>query len=262
MQIYYYEPNDAIFMATAEKMKTESIDAQRIQEDFFQQDLSLLDKGGNETRAVVISHGEDTAQTNDFIKSIRNSSCRNPILVIRNFRSSSETAEMINNGADDVLIRPFKNIEITARINCINRRSHGHVGPSVMIGDIVAFLDGRDPEVAGERMELTQREHTIFSHLALHHGRVITKNSLFDSCYGMSDSTPFDKVIDVYICKLRKKIETFTGRPGQDYIETVYGRGYMLTAPDDNVKPKNIEGIAAEIKSGINSAEFAGELAK
>ncbi len=261
MQVYYYEPDDSMFDAGSTQLAKDGIDAVRIKDDFFTQDLSMLDKNGNETRAIIISHAVDTppSKTNEFIRAIRAANCRNPVLVLRPFRNSLETADMINSGADDVVIRPYKTAEILARINAVNRRSHGHVGPTVTIGDIVAFLDGRDPEVAGERMELTQREHTIFSHLALNHGKVITKSSLFDAVYGMNDNTPYDKVIDVYICKLRKKIEQHTGRPGQDYIETVYGRGYMLTAPEAEVKEeKTLEGIAADIEAGESAKSFVG----
>ncbi len=75
------------------------------------------------------------------------------------------------------------------------------------MGEVTAYFDGRDPEVAGERVKLSRREHAIFQHLALNAHRVISKAAIYDAVYGMADDQPFDKVIDVYICKIRKKID-------------------------------------------------------
>ncbi|NDV50781.1 response regulator transcription factor [Salipiger sp. PrR003] len=256
MQVYYYEPNDDIFVNTSQDMMEVGIETIRVNEDFFNMDLSMIGQGGHETRAVLISHDENN--TLDFIRSVRAGKKQNanPLLIIRDFKQSTSTADLLNAGADDVLVRPFKNVEVAARINAVNRRTHGHVSPSVTIGDIVAFLDGRDPEVNGERMELTGREHSIFNYLALNAGRVIPKESLFEAVYGMQDNTPYDKVIDVYICKLRKKIRQ---RTGEAYIQTVYGRGYMFKAPEDKEDAvPDISQMAASISKGAQAASFVG----
>jgi two-component system cell cycle response regulator CtrA len=231
MQLYYFEPNENIRQATSNEMSKVGLKPVHVEEDFFEKDLSVLGKDGMTTKGILIS---ETPRTMEFIKEIRAAGCLNPTLIVLDMKNSAKTADYINNGADDTIYRPFKGIEILARVNGINRRSYGHVASSVTIGDIVAYFDGRDPEIEGRRLKLSHREHAIFSHLALQHGRVISKENLYEAVYGMLDNQPFDKVIDVYICKLRKKIEVATG--GKQYIETVYGRGYKLSAPDETNK--------------------------
>ncbi|EPX78026.1 response regulator transcription factor [Salipiger mucosus] len=258
MQVYYFEPNDDIYVATSREMAEVGIEAIRVEEDFFDMDLAMLGQDGHETRAVLISHDDKNSErTFRFIKSVRAGKKRNanPLFIVRDFKSSNSTADILNAGADDVFSRPFKGVEVAARINSVNRRTHGHVSPSVTVGDIVAYLDGRDPEVHGERMELTGREHSIFNYLALNAGRVITKDALYESVYGMKDTPPYDKVIDVYICKLRKKIRE---RTGNTYIETVYGRGYMFQAPDTGEEAPSVSDVAANIEQGQQAASFVG----
>lgn len=238
MQLYYFEPNDIIRGATSSEMLKVGLKPVHVEEDFFEKDLSVLGKDGMTTKGILIA---ETPRTMEFVKAIRSSGCLNPLIVVLDMKNSAKSADYINNGADDTIYRPFKGIEILARVNGINRRSYGHVASSITIGDIVAYFDGRDPEIEGRRLKLSHREHAIFSHLALQHGRVISKENLYEAVYGMLDNQPFDKVIDVYICKLRKKIEVATG--GKQYIETVYGRGYKLSAPDIS----NTDAISAEL---------------
>lgn len=248
MQIYYFEPDAMIREATCREMENNDLKPNLIDEEFFARDLSALTREGNSTSGVVLS---ETPETMEYIKALRAAGCNNPILIITNHRNSVSAAELINEGADDVLVRPFKSVQIIACINRTNRRSHGHNDASTKFGDIVAYFDGRDPEVAGHRLKLSQREHAIFSHLALNINRVISKDNLFDAVYGMDDNQPYDKVIDVYICKIRKKIEA---RTGKKYIETVYGRGYKLSAPEeetDETLGEGYGGSALEAVEGV-----------
>ncbi|MBO9428636.1 response regulator transcription factor [Sulfitobacter sp. R18_1] len=252
MQIYYFEPDAMIQEATAREMKGNDLKPIMIDEEFFTRDLSMLAREGNATRGIVLSETPDTMK---YVKTLRAAGCNNPILIITNHRNSIEAAEMINQGADDVIVRPFKSVQIIACINRTNRRSHGHDDASVQVGEIVAYFDGRDPEVSGHRLKLSQREHAIFSHLALNIGRVISKDNLYDAVYGMDDNQPFDKVIDVYICKIRKKIES---RTGKKYIETVYGRGYKLAAPEEEEASKSDEGYGSSALQAVEEVLSTG----
>lgn len=148
-------------------------------------------------------------------------------------RCANTTANILRAGADDVLVKPVVSTEIRARLEAICRRSYGLTSNAVVVGRLTVFLDGRDPEVDGVRLRLSQREHAILTVLALNHCRVVSKEHIYEEVYGLSGSDPLDKVIDVYICKLRKKIDQATG--GGRYIETVYGRGYKFEAPPEHV---------------------------
>jgi two-component system cell cycle response regulator CtrA len=162
--------------------------------------------------------------------------CGNPVIILRDFATLAETAELLDRGADEVLVAPIKAIELKARVNAILRRSHGHASDEVKVGKIVAYFDGRDPEVAGTRMRLSQREHAVFKQLALNASKVVPKSAIYDAVYGISEMPPFEKVIDVYICKIRKKLDASMPGGGR-YIETVPGRGYRFS--DDALMAAN-----------------------
>ena len=167
----------------------------------------------------------------DHIRAIRNAGCANPVIVLRDFRNARETSELLNLGADDVIVSPIRGTEVLSRTNSIIRRLCGHAADSVVLGELTAYFDGRDPEVSGNRIKLSKREHSVFQHLALNSNKVISKDAIYDAVYGASIDQPFDKVIDVYICKLRKKFAS-ASESGWQYIETVHGRGYKLSLPE------------------------------
>ncbi|HYD66902.1 response regulator transcription factor [Azospirillum sp.] len=147
-------------------------------------------------------------------------------------RCAATTVDILRAGADDVLVKPVVSAEVRARIEATRRRSRGLTSNMVRVGRLTVYLDGRDPEVDGERLRLSQREHAILSVLAANHRRVVSKEHVYGEVYGLTGADPLDKVIDVYICKLRKKIAAATG--GARYIETVYGRGYKFEAPEEH----------------------------
>jgi len=151
-------------------------------------------------------------------------------------RCSTTTVELLRAGADDVLVKPIVSVELSARIEATRRRFRGMASNAVRVGRLTVYLDGRDPEIEGERLRLSQREHAILGVLAANHRRVVSKERIYDEVYGLSGADPLDKVIDVYICKLRKKISGATD--GGRYIETVYGRGYKFEAPPEDEAPQ------------------------
>jgi len=249
MQVFLYEPVPTIRATVVKMMAKAEVKCVTVEKEFFGKDTLGTGKSNLSTKAIMIAEDESTVE---FIQALRGANCLNPVIVVLECKNSARATDFINAGADDVVIRPFSCFEIVARINAIVRRSFGHVSPSITIGDITAYFDGRDPEINGERLRLSHREHAIFTHLALQHGRVITKESIYEAVYGMLDNQPFDKVIDVYICKLRKKIEQATG--GKQYIETVYGRGYKLSDPEDTRHAKRLP-IGAPHR-GDHAADF------
>ncbi|MGC9370106.1 MAG: winged helix-turn-helix domain-containing protein [Paracoccaceae bacterium] len=230
MHIYLYEPRAERRAGVISELESAGMTPVQIGDEFFRGDLALLTRKGNDTRPFLLA---DTPSTLDHLRGLRAAGVRNPILVMRDFRNARQTAEALDSGADDDIVIPLKAVELRSRINSITRRAHGHAAESITIGEVTAFFDGRDPEVMGRSVKLSQREHAIFQHLVLNAPRVISKGAIYDAVYGMADEQPFDKVIDVYICKIRKKIGT-AAASGHQYIETVYGRGYKF-APAEPV---------------------------
>ena len=133
-------------------------------------------------------------------------------------------------GADDYMTKPFHKDELVARIQAIVRRSKGHAESIITTGDLKVNLDAKTVEVNGQRVHLTGKEYQMLELLSLRKGTTLTKEMFLNHLYGGMDE-PELKIIDVFICKLRKKLASATG--GTNYIETVWGRGYVLREPDD-----------------------------
>jgi two-component system cell cycle response regulator CtrA len=141
-------------------------------------------------------------------------------------------------GADDYLTKPFHRAELVARIHAIVRRSKGHAGSVIQTGDLIVNLDNKTVEINGARVYLTDKEYQMLELLTLRKDITITKDMFLNHLYGGMDE-PELKIIDVFVCKLRKKLAQATG--GEHYIETVWGRGYVLRDP--------VEGGVAQLKT-------------
>ena len=131
-------------------------------------------------------------------------------------------------GADDYMTKPFHKDELLARIHAIVRRSKGHAQSVIQTGDLVVNLDTKTVEVSSQRVHLTGKEYQMLELLSLRKGTTLTKETFLNHLYGGMDE-PAQKIIDVFMCKLRKKLAKASS--GKNYIETVWGRGYMLSEP-------------------------------
>ena len=133
-------------------------------------------------------------------------------------------------GADDYMTKPFHKDELVARIHAIVRRSKGHAELVIRTGDLLIKLDTKTVEMNGSPVHLTPKEYQILELLSLRKGTILTKEIFLNHLYGGMDE-PLFKIIDVFICKLRKKLTNASG--GKDYIETEWGRGYVLREPSE-----------------------------
>ena len=126
------------------------------------------------------------------------------------------------------MTKPFHKDELVARINAIVRRSRGHAQSVINTDDLCVNLDSKTVEINGSRVHLTSKEYQMLELLAVRKGSTLTKEMFLSHLYGGMDE-PEMKIIDVFICKLRKKLANASG--GKDYIETVWGRGYVMREP-------------------------------
>ena len=170
----------------------------------------------------------------EVLRSLRVSKVKTPILILSGLAGIEDKVNGLGFGADDYMTKPFHKDELVARIHAIVRRSKGHAQSVIQIGDLVVNLDSKTVEVGGQRVNFTGKEYRMLELLSLRKGITITKEMFLNHLYGGMDE-PELKIIDVFVCKLRKKLATACS--GENYIETVWGRGYVLREPaEDEVK--------------------------
>ncbi len=165
----------------------------------------------------------------EVLRRLRAARVETPVLILSGLTEPDKKIKGLGFGADDYLTKPFDRGELVARIQAIVRRSKGHAQSIIRTGKLSVNLDTRTVEAGGEPLHLTGKEYGILELLSLRKGQTLTKEQFLNHLYGGIDE-PELKIIDVFICKLRKKLATATG--GDSYIETVWGRGYVLRDPD------------------------------
>ncbi len=164
----------------------------------------------------------------EVLRSLRVSRVKTPTLILSGLAGIEDKVKGLGFGADDYMTKPFHKDELVARIHSIVRRSRGHAQSVIEIDDFVVNLDTKMAEVNGARVHLTAKEYQMLELLSLRKGLTMSKEMFLNHLYGGMDE-PQQKIIDVFMCKLRKKLANASG--GKDYIETVWGRGYVLRHP-------------------------------
>jgi two-component system cell cycle response regulator CtrA len=190
----------------------EGIDLAKLYDyDLILLDLNLPDMNGHEV-----------------LRQLRLARVETPILILSGSDDSENKLKGFGFGADDYMTKPFHREELVARIHAIIRRSKGHAQSVIRTGEINVNLDAKTVDVNGEMVHLTGKEYQMLELLSLRKGTTLTKEMFLNHLYGGMDE-PELKIIDVFICKLRKKLAEATG--GHNHIETVWGRGYVLRDP-------------------------------
>ena len=164
----------------------------------------------------------------EVLRQIRLARVETPILILSGSDDTESKLKGFGFGADDYMTKPFHREELVARIHAIIRRSKGHSQSIIRTGTVNVNLDAKTVDVEGKPVHLTGKEYQMLELLSLRKGTTLTKEMFLNHLYGGMDE-PELKIIDVFICKLRKKLAEATG--GHNHIETVWGRGYVLRDP-------------------------------
>ena len=160
----------------------------------------------------------------EVLRRLRSSRLDTPVLVMSALTRPQAKVKAFSAGADDVITKPFDLSELQARMQAIVRRSKGYSQPTLRVGPVQLQLDSRDVVVDARPVALTGKEYAILELLMLRKGMVLTKEAFLNHLYGGMDE-PEVKIIDVFVCKLRKKLAD-AGAP--NVIGTVWGRGYTV----------------------------------
>ena len=187
---------------------------------------------------ILLDLGLPDMNGHEVLRQLRVARIDTPILILTGDDDTQSKIKGFGFGADDYMTKPFHRDELVARIHAIIRRSKGHSQSVIRTGKISVNLDAKTVEVGGRPVHLTGKEYQMLELLSLRKGTTLTKEMFLNHLYGGMDE-PELKIIDVFICKLRKKLSEATG--DDNYIETVWGRGYVLRDPEPNQdEPKAI----------------------
>ena len=184
---------------------------------------------------ILLDLGLPYMNGHEVLRQLRLTKVDTPILILSGSDDTENKIKGFGFGADDYLTKPFHREELVARIHAIIRRSKGHSQSVIKTGEILVNLDAKTVEAGNKPVHLTGKEYQMLELLSLRKGTTLTKEMFLNHLYGVMDE-PELKIIDVFICKLRKKLANATD--GTNYIETVWGRGYVLRDP----QPEALDG--------------------
>jgi two-component system cell cycle response regulator CtrA len=224
MNVLIIEDDLAISGALRGMLKAEGIvtDASRDGEEGielarqFDYELILLDLGLPDISGVEV------------LRRLRRAKIVTPVVVVSGEGDVVAKVEALGAGADDYVEKPFRNVELVARLRAVARRARGYAQSRMEIGDMIIDVDARAVHTPGGPVPLTGREFQLLHLLASRRGKAVSREAILNWLYG-AEGEPGLKVIDVFVCKLRKKLGTACR------IETVWGGGYLLRDPGTGV---------------------------
>ena len=195
---------------------------------------------------ILLDLLQNDAEGYDVLRKLRTARIEAPVIIMSGLTRPQAKVKAFSCGADDFVSKPFDTTELLARMQAVIRRSKGFAQPMLWIGPVQLKLNSREVLVHGAPVHLTAKEYAIFELLVLRRGMVLTKETFLGHLYGGLDE-PEAKIIDVFVCKLRRKLAD-AGAPS--VIGTVWGRGYMVrdTAPAHNLAKDTVAPAPAALE--------------
>ena len=166
----------------------------------------------------------------EVLRRIRGAQIDVPILILSGLDTPEEKIKGLSCGADDYLSKPFDRGELIARLKAVVRRSQGQYESAIKAHNLIVDTSNHTTKLEGKPLHLTSKEQDILEILITRKGKILTKEYLMHQLYDDSFE-PDVKIIDVFVCKLRKKLYDASG--GLNYIETIWGRGYSFKEPSE-----------------------------
>ncbi len=186
-----------------------------------------------ELDAILLDINLPDISGHEVIRRLRLAKVGTPVLMLTGQTDINDKVRSLSNGADDYVTKPFHAAELRARLQAIIRRGQGHASNVIHVGALTVHIDEQTARVNGEPLKLSNKEYAILELLCLRQGQVISKEGFLNHLYSGMDE-PEMKIIDVFICKLRKKL---VDALGHDLITTSWGRGYTIDPQSANRAP-------------------------
>lgn len=173
--------------------------------------------------AILLRLSEARLGDFELIRKLRLARVRAPLIAVARNMSEAARLRVLQIGADDLIVDALSHEEIFMKVQNLIRRSRGFQENVLRLGQVEINMNAKKIYARGKPVTLTKKEYQIAEILALRKGVVLSKEAILDHLYGGLDE-PNPKIIDVFICKIRKKLQSLGV---DDFIETNWGRGYM-----------------------------------
>jgi DNA-binding response OmpR family regulator len=160
----------------------------------------------------------------DILRELRTKGKTTPVLILTARDDTRDIIEGLQTGSDDYVVKPYDMLELMARCQALVRRSYGRVDSEIKIGDIVINTAKHLVRFKNKPVQLSAMEYRLLEYLAARAGQVVSKADIQKHLYSFGPQN-YSNVVEVYICSLRKKLSSESGR---DVIQTLRNQGYIL----------------------------------
>lgn len=188
-------------------------------------DAAIEQAGTTEYDAIVLDVMLPGTNGFDVCRTLRGAGCGTPILIVTARDAVEARIEGLDAGADDYLLKPFDFGELLARLRAVIRRGRQPLLPErLQVGSVVLNTRSRSVTANGNHVPLTAKEYALLEYFARHHGVVVSRGDIAEHVWD-EHYDPFSNVVDVYVQRLRRKLEQAGAAP---LIRTRRGEGYQL----------------------------------
>jgi len=214
------EPRIAGFIAKGLRERAYAVDVARDGEE------ALYYAGVNEYDLVILDVMLPIKDGYAICRELRGSGFRSPILMLTARDAVDDRVAGLDSGADDYLTKPFDFKELLARLRALSRRSTEIRPEVIQVADLTLNPENHAISRAGRNISVTAKEYALLEFLMLNQNRVVNREQIAQHVWD-ENFDPFSNIIDVYVRRLRTKIDAGFAEP---LIHTRRGEGYILTA--------------------------------
>jgi two-component system cell cycle response regulator CtrA len=196
---------------------------------------ALTEARAGDPDLVLIDDGVAAMSPAGLVRRLRRTGVAAGVILLGDRIDAAGRARALDLGADDCVGRAIDPAELLARVRAVVRRAAGHASCLLKVGGLSLDIAARTVSVGRATVRITGKEFDLLELLALRRGRVVSRASIMDHLYGGVDGEPLEKVVDIHVCRIRRKLAAATPG-GEALLRTVWGRGFMLREAEPAVR--------------------------